>query len=347
MASLKYAAIRAAFEALSLSGLSGAIRAGSRSKGVIFTLHRVLPDAPAEFAPNAILQVTPAFLDYTIKRVRKLGLDIVTLDEAVRRIASDEPARKFIVFSFDDAYRDNLAFALPILRANNCPFTLYVPTALVDGVGEVWWQALEEIIARQAVVDVPVSGDTLHFDTATLAEKQAAYDTIYWRMRTMPEAERVMLIRALAERHGFDLDRHCRSLIMDWTELKTFANEPLCTIGAHTVHHFELAKLTPKKARTEIEQSRQIIEAKFGVRPQHLSYPVGGFASAGPREYALAKELGFQSGVTTLPGGVYPGDREKLHALPRVSLNGLFQQRRFVDVFATGAIFSTLGKLTG
>jgi peptidoglycan/xylan/chitin deacetylase (PgdA/CDA1 family) len=347
MPSVKYAAIRAAFEALSVSGLSGAIRSGSRSKGVIFTMHRVLPDAPAEFSPNAILQITPDFLDFTIKRVRKLGLDIVTLDEAVRRIESDEPSKKFIVFTFDDAYRDNLEFALPILRANACPFTLYVPTALVDGVGEVWWQALEDIIADRAVIDMKISGDTLHFDTATLAEKQAAYNTIYWQMRGMPEADRVLLIRAIGEHYGLDLDRHCRSLIMDWTELKAFADEPLCTIGAHTVHHFELAKLTPEKVRSEIEQSVEIIAARFGRRPQHLSYPVGGLASAGPREYALARDLGFKSAVTTLPGGLYARDREQLHALPRVSLNGLFQKRRFVDVFATGAIFSTLGKLTG
>src|SRR5690606_14418911 len=113
-------------------------------RGVIFTLHRVLPDTPADFSPNAILQVRPDFLEAAIRRVRALGLDIVDIDEAIRRIESDEPVRRFVVFTFDDAYRDNHRYALPILRRNQCPFTLYVPTALVDGVGEVWWQALED-----------------------------------------------------------------------------------------------------------------------------------------------------------------------------------------------------------
>jgi peptidoglycan/xylan/chitin deacetylase (PgdA/CDA1 family) len=346
MSALKYAAIRAAFEALALSRVSGVIRSRSRSKGVIFTLHRVLPEPPQQFAPNAILQITPEFLGYTIQRVRELGLDIVSLDEAIRRIESDEPTRRFVVFTFDDAYRDNLEFALPILRARDCPFTLYVPTALVDGIGEVWWQALEDIVAAQSAIEFRTVGDT-KFTTASQSERQQAYDAIYWRMRNMPEPERVLAIRDLAERYGYDLDQQCRSLIMDWAELKGFADEPLCTIGAHTVHHFELAKLPLDTARSEIEQSVRILDARFGRAPQHLSYPIGGMASAGPREYAMARDLGFRSAVTTLPGGLYAQDRERPHALPRVSLNGLFQSRRFVDVFATGAIFTTLGKLTG
>ncbi|HEY9013324.1 MAG TPA: polysaccharide deacetylase, partial [Devosia sp.] len=60
------------------------------------------------------------------------------------------------------------------------------------------------------------------------------------------------------------------------------------------------------------------------------------------REFAIAKELGLRSAVTTRPGGLYHRHAQNLHALPRVSLNGLFQSRRYVDVFATGAIFSRL-----
>ena len=56
----------------------------------------------------------------------------------------------------------------------------------------------------------------------------------------------------------------------------------------------------------------------------------------------MAKELGLRSAVTTRPGGLYHRHKDSLHALPRVSLNGLFQARRYVDVFATPAIFSRL-----
>lgn len=344
MSALRYAAIRGMFEVLWASQVTRIMRATSRARGVIFTLHRVLPDDPADFSPNAILQVKPDFLEYAIRRVRALGLDIVDLDEAVRRVQSSALERPFCVFTFDDAYRDNLRYALPILRRNQCPFTLYVPTALVDGVGEVWWQALEDIVAAHDALAVTENGATDYHPAATLTEKRATYAALYARMRTMPEDQRVALIREIATQYGFDLAEHCRSLIMDWNELRTFAQEPLCTIAAHTVHHYELAKLTAAQAAMEIEQSLRVIEAQFGKRPRHLSYPIGGFSSAGVREYEIAKSLGLQTAVTTIPGGLYRRHKDALTALPRVSLNGLFQARRYMDVFATPAVFGMMGK---
>lgn len=345
MAGWRYTAIGAAFEILWASQLPWVVRRLSKARGVIFTLHRVLPDDPADFSPNAILQVKPDYLDFVIRRVRKLGLDIVDLDEAIRRIESNEPSKKFVVFTFDDAYRDNLRFALPVLRRNQAPFTLYVPTALVDGVGEVWWQGLEDIVAAQNALAVTGSdGETTYLPSATVEEKRVAYDTLYRRMRAMPESERVALIRELAKQYGFDLERQCRELIMDWSELRSFAAEQLCTIGAHTVHHYELAKLSVAEARVEIDQSVRIIKAQFGKAPVHLSYPIGAASSAGPREFGLARDLGLRSAVTTRPGGLYAHHRNSLHALPRVSLNGRFQSKRYVDVFATPALFSVVGK---
>jgi peptidoglycan/xylan/chitin deacetylase (PgdA/CDA1 family) len=342
MGALRYAAITGMFEALWASRLTALIRAASRARGVIFTLHRVLPDDPADFSPNAILQVKPDFLDYAIRRIRKLGYEIVDLGEGVRRIESEFPEKRFAVFTFDDAYRDNLKYALPVLRKNQCPFTLYVPTALVDGIGEVWWQALEDIIAQQAAIAVTEGGENEYISTATLTEKHAAYDLLYAKMRAMPEPDRVALLRDLANKYDFDLAAHCRDLIMDWQELRIFASDQLCTIGAHTVHHYELAKLPPEQARNEIELSVKVIEAQFGKRPIHLSYPIGGPSSANIREYAMAKELGLRSAVTTIPGALYRRHRDSLHSLPRISLNGLFQQRRYVDVFGAPAVFSML-----
>ena len=345
--SLKYTAIRASFELLWLTGMPRLFRLLSRSRGVIFTLHCVLPEPPADFSPNAILQVQPDFLDYCLERLGDLDIDIVSLDAALERLASSNKGRPFVVLTFDDAYRDNLRHALPILRAHQAPFTLYVPTAFVDGVGELWWQAIEDIIARQEAVAFSEEGETEYVETRTLVQKKEAFERLYWRLRKLPEPERLALLNDFTTGYGYDLHQQCRELIMDWQELRQFAGDPLCTIGAHTVHHYELAKLPLEQARNEMIQSVEIIEAQFGIRPAHFSYPLGGPLSCGPREFALAHELDFRTAVTTRPGGLYPHHLQTLTHLPRVSLNGYFQERRYVDVFASGGLFTQLGRLTG
>src|SRR5690606_18143213 len=259
--SLKYTAIRAAFEAIWLARLPQLSRALSASRGVIFTLHRVLPEKPAPFSPNAILQVTPDFLDYVITRVRELDIDIVTLDEALERLGAATAGRNFVVLTFDDAYRDNLVHALPILRRHQAPFTLYVPTAFIDGTGQLWWQAIEDIIARQEAVALADNGQTDYLETRSTAQKAEAFNHLYWRMRKLPEAERLALLAEFTGNYGYDLDQQCRELIMDWQELASIASDPLCTIGAHTVNHYELAKLPREAAREEMARSADILHA--------------------------------------------------------------------------------------
>ncbi|UXN73106.1 polysaccharide deacetylase family protein [Devosia sp. A8/3-2] len=120
------------------------------------------------------------------------------------RLKASEKGRPFVVLTFDDAYKDNLQYALPVLRRHEAPFTLYVPTATVDGVGDIWWQAIEDIIARRDAVALTRGDETDYLDTRSTAEKQQAYDTLYWRMRKMPEADRVELMHGFARSYGYD-----------------------------------------------------------------------------------------------------------------------------------------------
>ena len=83
--------------------------------------------------------------------------------------------------------------------------------------------------------------------------------------------------------------------------------------------------------------SAAVIEAALGTRPKHFSYPFGDPSSAGAREFAIARELGFKTAVTTRPGVLFREHGEHLTALPRISLNGEYQQARFVRVLLSGA----------
>ncbi len=338
MAGLKQTIIRGGLESLYFSGAHAALKPFFGGVGVILTLHHVRPPRPERFQPNRILEVTPRFLAGVIELLRDSHTDIVSLDEMHRRMTERDFARRFVCLTFDDGYRDNLEHAYPILKEAGVPFAIYVPTSFPDRLGELWWLALEAVIARNERVGLVIDGNNRSFDCKTVAEKRALYDELYWWLRRRPtEAEMRAIVRDLAARYLVDMAASCEELCMTWPELAELAADPLVTIGAHTVNHHMLAKLPEKTVRSEMDLSRTVIEAALGVRPAHLSYPYGDPASAGPREFAVAAELGFATAVTTRPGVLLPGHGRRMTALPRISLNGEYQQLRYVRVLLSGA----------
>ena len=235
--------------------------------------------------------------------------------------------------TFDDGYRDNLEFAYPILREAGFPFAVYVPTSFPDRLGELWWLVLEAVIAKRDRVGLVIDGENRNFDCGTVAEKRALYDELYWWLRARDsETELRFIVRDLALRYQVDVAAFCKDLCMGWQEIALLARDPLVTIGAHTVNHLALAKLPEKAVRSEMDLSRTVIESALGARPAHLSYPYGDAGSAGAREFAIAAELGFKTAVTTRPGVLFRSHAKHLTALPRISLNGEYQQLRYVRV---------------
>jgi hypothetical protein len=53
--------------------------------------------------------------------------------------------------------------------------------------------------------------------------------------------------------------------------------------------------------------------------------------------FRIAAEFGFKTGLSTRPGIIFAEHRDHLLALPRISLNGEYQQLRYVRVLLSGA----------
>ena len=338
MAGLRPTIIRGGLESLYFSGAHLMLRPFVGGVGAILTMHHVRPPRPDRFQPNRLLEVTPRFLTQVVKYLRRSGLDLVSLDEMHRRITEGDFSRRFVCLTFDDGYRDMLQWAYPILKEANVPFAVYVPTSFPDRLGELWWLVLEAVIARNDRIGLVIDGRDRKFDCTTVAEKRALYDEVYWWLRARPtEAELRSTVRNLAAFYHVDIAGLCDELCMTWAEIAELASDPLVTIGAHTVNHSFLAKLSKEAVRSEMELSASVIEAALSVRPQHLSYPYGDRGSAGAREFEIAAGLGFKTAVTTRPGVLFPQHKQYLTALPRLSLNGDYQRIRYLCVLLSGS----------
>ncbi|GLS42489.1 polysaccharide deacetylase family protein [Methylobacterium brachythecii] len=333
---------KAAFSAVSLVGADRWLAPAARGRGLILTFHHVRPEAPAAYAPNGLLAITPDFLDHTLTLLRARGFALIGLDDVPERLSGPAADAPFAVLTFDDGYRDNVAFAAPVLARHRAPWTLFVASDFAEGRGRLWWIELERAIGgleRVRLSPDETGGLSLDLPARDAAEKSAAFDAVYRALRSAPEDRLLATIAALCERAGFAPGRVAEELCLSWDELRVLAADPAVTIGAHTISHPMLAKHDEAFALREIAESRARIASRLGREIRHLSFPVGDPTSAGPREFAIARELGFSTAVTTRPGHLFAGHAGHLHALPRVSINGLHQTDAALASLISGVPF--------
>jgi peptidoglycan/xylan/chitin deacetylase (PgdA/CDA1 family) len=330
--------IRAGLGALYRTGAYHLLRPVFAGLGAIYTLHHVRPERDDTFQPNRHLEVAPEFLRAMLSHLRSCDIDIVTMDEVRRRLVERQCSRHFASFTFDDGYRDNRDFALPVMREFDAPLTVYVASDFAEGRGKLWWVALERVVGKAIAIEARIGAVTTRLDASTPAAKQAAFDRLHEWLRSLPDEHELQReVSALCADHGVDENSISRDLCMSWDELKAFADDPLVTIGAHTITHSNLARQAEEIAAREMTTSRTRIEDALQRSVVDLAYPYGDRAAAGAREFALARSAGFKTAVTTRPGMIFPECADHLTALPRVSLNGNYQDKRILPVLTSGA----------
>ncbi len=331
--------LSAIFEALDRSGVAQAVRPMTQGLGVIFCMHSVLPFEAATpgFSPNANLESTPEFLDAALSMLRGAGYEFLSLDAAAARIRSGTGGgRPFAVFTLDDGYRDNQQYALPVFARHACPFAIFATPGFVDGTTGMWWKALEAIIANSTSLDLEISGTHIRLETHGPGLKHQAWRRLAPLVQSMPELQQRDWIARHSERNGIDLKAMCRAAIMGWDELRQLAADPLVTIGAHTLNHYAVARLDEAQARWEIAESGNRISAELRMPVRHFAFPYGNVAHAGPRDFALCAEAGYETSVTTRLGSVFPEHARHMCALPRVMVSGKYQKARWLKVLASG-----------
>jgi peptidoglycan/xylan/chitin deacetylase (PgdA/CDA1 family) len=341
--------LRLCFDVLHITQANHIFAPFTRGRGIIFCLHQVVPGGgdSTGFKPNAQLEVSPEFLDATLTHVKRRGYRLLSLTDAVSELhINRRNAEPFAVFTLDDGYRDNAQHAAPVFRKHNCPYTIYVTPGIADGTCELWWKILEAVIVQSNQISVPVLGNhaAATINTTGDAKKHEAFQLLSPRVADMPERTQRAWIRSLAASNNVDVNALCRSLGMNWDELLALTKDPLCTIGAHTLNHFRLSRLSEHEARTEMRDSSARITAELKQPISSFAYPYGDIQHAGPREFACAEKLGFRCAVTTRKGVVFDGHRNHLHALPRVMLSGRYQKLRYVDALMSGVPLALLNK---
>lgn len=324
---------------LELIAVTGAPLGDAAGRGVIFTLHHVRPQHDLAHDPNGHLSITPEFLDASIRQMLRFGYRPVRLDEIPELLARDQPDDRFFVFTLDDGYRDNARYAAPVFRRHGVPYTIFLTKGFVERTRSIWWETAAAL-TREA--------DSFTFDygrgeevtrSASGSQKKNAFDRLSRFMDTLYEDEAVARVDAAAAAVGVDPMAIVEFETMDADDVRALARDPLVDFGAHTVTHCDMARVSPERLQAEIADSVVAVEGWTGKRPTSFAYPYGSRSAFGAREERAVLDQGLKLAVTTRPGVLKPESLARPAALKRVSLNGYYQQARYVRALVSGIPF--------
>lgn len=311
---------------------------GTFGLGAVLMLHHVRPEPDEPFLPNKGLSVTPEFLDEVLTHLTQRGFEIVDLDTVAARLSHPDSAsdRPFVALTLDDGYRNNRDYALPVFEKHAAPHTIYVASDLTDGVGCLWWELLERALQRSTSLALPAELGSETVPVETHDEKQRAFMRVLRRIEVMHPYDVRALMQPIADQAEIDIDALCRELVMDWDEIAVHAAHPLVGIGGHTMSHPRLTGLSDEDVVREIDGGLDAIAAKLGTRPRHFAYPYGSALSASEREFNIAAQCRLTTAVTTRKGLVTRRCAASMTALPRIPLNGHFQDLKTVELLLSG-----------
>ncbi len=337
--SLKRAVITAGLETIALTGV-GRFLPGAAGRRMVFILHHVRPATKRHYEPNALLSVTPDFLDAAIREVKDRGYVPVALEELPNAVATAEGHERYVAFTLDDGCRDNAEHAAPLFRKHNVPYSLFITKGLVERTHTMWWETAKELtrICGEFKFDFGSGIETVM--CTTTAQKHAAFLRLAEFIESIDENTAVTRLNDLAVANGIEPSAIVEKQVMDANALRTLAKEdPLVHFGVHTVSHCNLARVDADRLEREIVEPIESIKGWTGRQPRTIAYPYGWKRACTVREASAASQAGLTVGVTTQPGVVSNAGNNDWMLLPRVSLNGLYQKRRYVRALLSGIPF--------
>ena len=289
---------------------------GRKARGVVFMLHRVCERIHEHLPNNEDLKISPDYLEHVIVKYKNAGFSFLSLDQLYDVLSGKKDFSKpFVCFTMDDGYLDNFENAYPIFKKHQVPFAIFVATDFPDKKAILWWYVIEELILNSTEV---LLSDGSKYTCKTFQEKWDTFRYIREKVLLLNQSNLVNELNKLFASYKLDWLAPIQALSMNWEQVKVLTQEPLCTIGGHTVTHVALNRLSMDNLDSEIMNGIDIIKSHTGYKPEYFAYPYGSEKENGEREYNYVRNSDIKLAFISYGDLVYSDSN--LEQVPRFML---------------------------
>jgi peptidoglycan/xylan/chitin deacetylase (PgdA/CDA1 family) len=278
-----------------------------------FLFHRV-SDETDHLWPPMPTALFRTIISHITKRYRVVALEDYFLSTGL------EKKKKVATILFDDGFKDNIEYAVPILNEYKCPASFYIATGCIDKNLPTWTYISDFLLQNTAVKGlnldmafVPLLFRKNEFSSQA-ARLEFASQLKPW-MKSLPNKKREEVLAYLQSAfHDVSLPAN---KMMDWNDLRQMQKAGY-TIGSHTVTHPLLASVQDdNELFFELKQSGERIRTELGKFPVTISYPIGSYDQ---RVMTFSLEAGYKLGLA-VDQKFYDTSTHDRFAIPRVELS--------------------------
>ena len=245
-----------------------------------------------------------------------------------------------VLGTFDDGYDDNYRMAFPVLRDLDMSAMFFVSTGHIDSGLPYGYDWLVHMICTASTPRYrePRLGMDIGMPES-LEGRRALAAEVLDRLKRLEDAEQRRLIAGLEcdwDERSAEGHPDCRP--MSWDQLREMRRAGM-EVGAHSVNHTMLSKVSREEMVREIEESAEALARELGERACAMSYPVGGADAYDDVVIDAARAAGFRMACSYVTG-VGNVRTTSLHALPRLPVEREMEMRWFEAMVSLPGVFS-------
>jgi peptidoglycan/xylan/chitin deacetylase (PgdA/CDA1 family) len=284
------------------------IRHRTGKRYLILMYHRILPSDQMKPWIQAGMYVDPETFEMQIRYLKKY-FQVVSLAEKFYSLPTVEKARStrpFCILTFDDGWQDFYEFAYPMLKRNQVPATVFLPTGYIGTDDWFWTDRLSMLLQRDSKEEAGTIGtercnpllERIAEITGNFEERLEAAI----RMLKRRNAEEIEDVIVGLEKGANKVGSPRKRVFLNWDEVREMEASGLVSFGSHTHNHRILVHLKEEEVEEELLLSMKILLREKAVDPSFIPfcYPNGNFNQ---QIACMVQEAGYHAAVSTEPGG--------------------------------------------
>jgi peptidoglycan/xylan/chitin deacetylase (PgdA/CDA1 family) len=307
-------------------------RSRSERKALVLCYHKI-----HESCLDPRLCVTPSHFAEHLEVLRQRARP-ARLQRLTQALLDENLPDRTVVVTFDDGYADNLYSAKPLLERYDIPATVFVIAGYIGHTRAFWWDELDRLFLQPNALperlDLSGNGSTYHWQLGETddhneeaprrrwrpgEETRSSYHSLYkslWKLlHRMGEEERQSALHELRGWAGAKEMVHPRHRPLSLEEVVALGRGELVEVGAHTVTHPALPRLSPDSQRDEISGSKRLLEEILDRPVTSFSYPYGNLSE---QTVGIVRRAGFSCACSTRADAVRLSSER--FRLPRVEV---------------------------